>query len=136
MRALPAEAGRPRTACLPVLRPMSATESKARRTYGTGSLLVRTQADGQEVWYGRWYVGSRRTQRRIGPKLRRGTGRGLNRTQAETELRRMMVRERPPSTGADVPFAAAAELMLEDLEAIGRKPTTLENYRSILRTHL
>jgi site-specific recombinase XerD len=47
-----------------------------------------------------------------------------------------MLRERPPAAGSSVSFASTAELMLRDLEALGRKPTTLDNYRSILRSHL
>ena len=47
-----------------------------------------------------------------------------------------MIRERPPAAGSSVSFASTAELMLRDLEALGRKPTTLDNYRSILRSHL
>ncbi len=44
----------------------------------------------------------------------------------------MMLRDRPLETGEEVAFATAAELMLRELEEIGRKPTTLANYRGIL----
>jgi hypothetical protein len=113
-------------------------EDKAsmRRPHGTGTLYVQARANCREVWYGRWYLGGRRVNRRLGPKLRRSTGKGLNRTQAEAELRRLMVRERPPEAGASVSFASAAELMLRELESLGRKATTLDNYRAILRAHL
>jgi integrase len=47
-----------------------------------------------------------------------------------------MVRERPPAAGSVVAFASTAEQMLRNLEALGRKPTTLDNYRAILRSHL
>ncbi len=70
------------------------------------------------------------------PSARRGTGEGLNRAQAEAKLRELMIRERPPAAGSSVSFASTADLMLRDLEALGRKPTTLDNYRSILRSHL
>jgi site-specific recombinase XerC len=43
-----------------------------------------------------------------------------------------MLRDRPLEAGDEVTFATAAELMLGELEEIGRKPTTLANYRSIL----
>lgn len=113
------------------------TEStRSRRAHGTGTLYAHRQASGHEVWYGRWYLGGRRVNRRLGPKRRRGTGRGLNRTQAETELRRLMVRERPPTRGSTLPFSSVVELMLRELEELDRKPTTLDNYRSILRAHL
>lgn len=101
-----------------------------------GTLLIQTCADGQEIWYGRWHAGGRRLNRRIGPKRRRSTGRGLTRTEAEAELRRMMARERPPAPEASVPFTAAAEHMLHHLETLDRKQTTLTNYRSILRAQL
>jgi integrase len=113
-----------------------ATTGKPRRSHGTGSLFIKTLADGSEIWYGRWYSGGRRIGRRIGPRRSSGNSVGLNRVQAEADLRLMMLRERPPPAGAEVPFSAAAELMLRDLEARGRKPTTLYNYRSILRATL
>lgn len=107
-----------------------------RRAHGTGTLYAQERANGQEDWYGRWHLGGRRVNRRLGPKRRRGTGKGLNRIQAEAKLRELMVRERPPVAGSSVSFASTADLMLRDLEALGRKPTTLDNYRSILRSHL
>jgi len=111
-------------------------KTSSRRAHGTGTLYAQERANGQEVWYGRWYLGERRVNRRLGLKHRRGTCNGLSRSQAEAELRRRMVRERPPAAGASVSFASAAELMLRDLKALERKPTTLDNYRAILRAHL
>jgi integrase-like protein len=107
-----------------------------RRSNGMGTLLIQTCADGQEVWYGRWHAGGRRLNRRIGPKRRRSTGRGLTHTEAEAELRRMMARERSPAPDASVPFTVAAEHMLRHLETLDRKQTTLTNYHSILRAQL
>lgn len=115
---------------------MSKVPSNIRRAHGTGTLYAKEIASGQEVWYGRWYLGGRRVNRRIGSKRRRGTGEGLNQSQAEAALRRMMVHERPPAPDSIVSFASATKLMLRDLEALDRKPTTLDNYRSILRAHL
>jgi integrase len=115
---------------------MMSQKTSNRRTHGTGTLYVQERANGQELWYGRWHLGGRRVNRRLGPKRRRGTGEGLNRTQAEAKLRELMVRERPPAAGSSVSFASTADLMLRDLEVLGRKPTTLDNYRSILRSHL
>lgn len=109
---------------------------QTRRAHGTGTLYAQRRANGREVWFGRWYLGGRRVNRRLGPKRRRGTGHGLNRTEAEAELRRLMVREQPPARGSSLPFAGVVELMLRDLEALERKPTTLDNYRAILRAHL
>jgi integrase len=110
--------------------------TRSRRAYGTGTLYAQRRANGHEVWYGRWYLGGRRVNRRLGPKRRRGTNHGLNRTQAEAELRRRIVRDRPPARGSTLPFADVVELMLRDLEALERKETTLDNYRAILRAHL
>jgi len=110
--------------------------TRSRRAHGTGTLYAHRGANGHEVWYGRWYLGGRRVNRRLGPKRRRGTNHGLNRTEAEAELRRRIVRERPPARGSTLPFADVVELMLRDLEALERKATTLDNYRAILRAHL
>lgn len=116
---------------------MSAATNKPRRAYGSGSLVIHTCADGQEVWYGRWYAGNdKRASRRIGPKRRRGTGKGLTRTEADAELRRMMLSERAPRPGSPLPLAAAAEQMLRHLEESGRAPSTLGAYRAILHAHL
>lgn len=108
----------------PVALRSTRAERKPRRNHGTGSLLVQTRADGEEIWYGRWYAANRRLNRRIGPKRRRGVDRGLTRTEAETELRRMMTSERPPPVEAEVPLASVAEHLLRHLETLGRKPTT------------
>lgn len=42
-----------------------------------------------------------------------------------------MLRDRPPQIGDEITFATAAGLMLRELEELGRKPTTLGNYRQI-----
>jgi hypothetical protein len=46
-----------------------------RRAHGTGTLYVQERANGQELWYGRWYLGGQRVNRRLGSKRRRGTER-------------------------------------------------------------
>jgi hypothetical protein len=74
-----------------------------RRPHGTGTLYVQARANGREDWYGRWHMGGRRVNRRLGAKLRRGTGEGLNRTQAEAELRRLMERLVREHRGIDAP---------------------------------
>jgi integrase len=114
----------------------SGTGAGQRRSNGAGSLLLQARADGQPVWYGRWHASGRRLNRRIGLKRQRGSDRGLTRTEAETELRRMIAIERPPPPEAIVPFSAAAAHMLRHLQALERKRTTLENYRSILKAQL
>lgn len=118
-------------------RPSEAVAApKGRRSHGTGTLHVQRRGDGRQFWYGRWYSGPRRRNRRIGLKRSRGTKQGLTKTEAEAELRRMMLRDRPPRVGEEVTFSTASELMLRELEEIGRKPSTLANYRGILRSRL
>lgn len=109
---------------------------KARRSHGTGTLHVRTCADGRQLWYGRWYAGGRRPNRRIGLKRKPGSEQGLSKIEAEGELRQMILRERPLEVGESPTFTIAADLMIRELEEIGRKPTTLDNYRNILGVRL
>lgn len=92
---------------------------KPRRSNGTGTLHVQTRSDGRQLWYGRWYAGRRRRNRRIGLKRRRGKSHGLAKIQAEEELRRLMVLDRPLEIGKVPAFAAAVELMLRELEEWG-----------------
>jgi hypothetical protein len=40
----------------------------ARRSYGTGSIIVRTDRAAREVFYGKWRANGRQIMRRIGPK--------------------------------------------------------------------
>lgn len=106
-----------------------------KRGYGSGSLYIRTGSGGTEAWYGRWWSGGRRINRKIGPKRERGTRDGLTRTQAEGELRKLIERERP-TPGVRVGVTDAGEQLIDRLGSLGRKPTTLSTYRSLLRTHL
>lgn len=107
-----------------------------RRSYGTGELYVRTDAHGRETWYGRWYSGSRRIKRVIGPKRGTGSRTGLTRPQAEREMRRRIESEQPSPTRSDVTVADAGDRLVSHLEALGRKPSTLSTYRSLLTVHL
>jgi hypothetical protein len=73
-------------------------KTKPRRAYGAGSLYPVAGSRGRETWYGRWYVGKRRVQRRIGPKRQLHDKAGLTKAEAEAELRRMRLatEEAPP----------------------------------------
>ena len=106
-----------------------------RRSYGSGSLFVRRDSGGGESWYGTWYADGRRVKRKIGPKRPRGSRAGLTRAQAERELRCRIESEKAVvRTGLAI--AAAGRLYLEHLEhVLERKPSTLGDYRSILRAH-
>jgi len=109
----------------------------ARRSYGTGALFIRRDAGGRDTWYGKWRVGGQQLKRRIGAVRKPGTREGLTRPQAERELRRKIE--------STVPAAAPGERrsveevggqLVGHLEALGRKPSTLSTYRSLLRAHL
>jgi integrase len=108
----------------------------ARRSYGSGSLYVRADANGRESWYGRWYTAGQQLQRRIGHKRLPGTRVGLTRTQAERELARRIELERP-AVRSGLTIKSAAERYLDHLELVlERKPTTIGDYRSMLRRHI
>jgi hypothetical protein len=66
------------------------SRTSARRSYGTGSLYVRTDAAGRESWYGQWRIDGRLVKRRVGAKRQAGERDGLTKPQAERELRRLI----------------------------------------------
>src|SRR5579875_4047919 len=94
---------------------MSTSEANPRRSYGSGSLQIRTDRRGAETWYGTWWVAGRRVKRRIGLKRATGSHDGLTRTQAEAEMRRMMALVKPASPGA------APSLTVRELSAAYRE---------------
>jgi integrase len=102
-----------------------------RRSYGTGSLTERHGA-----WYGRWHLGTRRVQRKLGPKRHPGTTFGLTRTQAESALRRAMAEVRAAAPEERMRFGTVGERYLAYLQGRGRKRSTLGDYESTLRVHL
>ena len=118
----------------------------SRRSYGSGSLLVRRDAGGHESWYGKWYAGGRRVQRRLGPRRAPGSREGLTRAQAERELRRLIETEQP-IVRSRLGIEEAGERYLEHLETLldryltrgghvlERKPTTVADYGYMLRRH-
>jgi integrase len=110
---------------------------KPRRATGTGSLYPVPRSGGREVWFGRWYIGKKRVQRRVGQRRLRGEKVGLTKAEAEAELRRMrLVTEEAPPPETTVTVDQAAEHLMRHLEATGRRATTLATYRSLFRTHL
>lgn len=101
-----------------------------RRSYGSGSLYVHRGS-----WYGRWYVGTDRVKRKLGPVRRPGERDGLTRAQAEREMRhRMEAHTAPVATRLTV--EEAGRRLVAHLEALGRKRSTTEAYESTLRVHL
>ena len=106
--------------------------SRPRRPYGSGSLL---EVHGS--WYGQWRVRGRLVKRKLGPKRSPGSADGLTRAQAERRLRQMLEETRGVATSQRVSFPALAERYLSHLEHVmERKPTTLEDYRCMLRRHM
>ena len=104
----------------------------ARRSYGTGSISIR-----HGNYYGRWRVGGRLVQRKLGPVRQPGSRDGLTRAQAERAMRRRMEQGHAvAATAARLSVAEAGERLIDHLEALGRKRSTLEGYRSALRVHL
>jgi integrase len=104
----------------------------AHRPYGTGTLYQKAGS-----WYGRWLIGERRMNRKLGPVRKPGARDGLTRSQAERELRRRMEQEQATaSTAARLTVAEAGERLIDHLEALGRKRSTIEGYRSALNIHL
>lgn len=102
----------------------------ARRTHGTGSLLVKNGA-----YYGKWRVNGRQVLRKLGPVRPAGTRDGLTKTQAEAQLRKLMADVAAP-VAERVTVQDAAERLLEHLEAMGRKPSTIRAYRCLLRAQI
>ena len=116
--------------------PISEDGEVARRSYGSGSLFVRRDAQGQEAWYGKWYRGNRRVKRKLGPKRQRASSEGLTRAQAERELQRRVEMERPVLRSR-VSVQEAGRRYVEHLEhVLERKPSTIADYRSMMRRHV
>jgi integrase len=108
----------------------------ARRSYGAGSLFVRRDSRGRETWYGKWYAGGRRVQRRLGLKRPPGSREGLTRAQAERELRRRVESEQAV-VRSRLTIADAGRRYLYHLEhVLERKPTTVADYGYMLDRHL
>jgi integrase len=110
----------------------------ARRSYGAGQLYTRRDGNGRETWYGRWYVAGRRIKRKIGPKRVPGSREGMTPTQAEAELRRLMMTEIPgtPLTGDALTMEELGRRYTAHLLRQGRKKATLVAVESILRIWL
>jgi hypothetical protein len=109
----------------------------ARRSYGTGSLIVRTDGNGRETWHGKWRANGRQVMRRIGLKRAAGARDGLTRPQAEAELRRLIATvQGAPAAGERLDVAEAARRYLLHAERQGRKPSTRQNIESEVRVHL
>jgi integrase len=116
-------------------------KTNPRRSYGTGSLIVRVDRGGREMWYGKWHTGPpgqrRPVMRRIGPKRGGAVKEGFTKPQAEEELRRLMaeVRVAPPA-GELLTVEGVGARYRAHAERRGRKRSTLKNIESEVRVHL
>jgi integrase len=106
-------------------------ERSAKRIYGTGSVTHRGGA-----WHGVWWVDGKRVKRSLGRVKRPGVSEGLTRKQAEARLRQKIAEYTPPEKGEVVLFSDAGTLHVNRLEALGRRASTIETYRSYKREHL
>jgi integrase len=106
-----------------------------RRSYGSGSIIVQTLADGTRVYFGKFRDASgRQVKRRIGPVRTPHEPDGLTKSQAEARLRDLMatVEAQAPLEYART-LDAAADAWLAHLEATGAKASTVRAYRAALR---
>ena len=112
--------------------------SKPRRSYGTGTLEVRSDSAGRETYYGRFYAHGRQARVKLGPKRNANTRDGLTRTAAERLLQKLIDEHRQLVPAADrVNLQQAGDRYLTHLEQVmHRKPSTIQDYRIILDRHL
>ena len=108
------------------------SQPSPRRSYGTGSILVRGGS-----YFGKWRAGKRQIMRKIGPVRQQGSRNGLTRTQAEAQLRRLMQEVRTAPVFEFLTVEEVGERYLRHVEhVLERKPTTVADYGSILRRHI
>ena len=113
------------------------SKSTSRRPRGTGSLISRVDGAGHTTYYGKFWVGGRQVMRKLGIARAPGSTLGLTRAQAEAALRRLMDAElAAPQLEERIDVFEAGERYLQHLGALGRKRSTLEDYRSTLGVHL
>lgn len=116
---------------------MSKGRNLVKRSYGTGSLLVRRDKRGRETWYARVRVRGRQFKRTIGPKRQPGGGDGLTARQAESRLRNLIDElARAPVMVERLTVEDVGRRYLRHLTAAGRRRSTLGDYESYLRVHL
>jgi integrase len=105
-------------------------QTNSRRPYGSGYL----KAD-RGAWWGKWRVDGRQVKRKLGAVRTSKNRDGLTRGEAERELRRRMSEHSTPPRNR-LTVGQAGERYISHLEALGRKRSTIEDYRSYLRVHL
>jgi integrase len=88
------------------------------------------------VYYGKWPVGDRQVFRRLGSVRASGSRDGLTRTMAEAKLRQLMADVVNPPVVERVTVEEAGRRHLAQLEAVGRKRSTLRSYRNQFHAQL
>jgi integrase len=103
-----------------------------KRSYGSGSIVQIGSC-----WYGKWRIGDRQVKRRLGPVRPVGSREGLTRAQAEAALRRLIGEVKVVTPEERTTFQQAAERYVHHLEHVmGRKASTIQDYRIIVSRHL
>lgn len=111
---------------------MQEKPSTSRRSYGTGNIFEKNGA-----YYGRWRIGGRQVNRKLGSVRKPGTREGLTRTQAEAKLRKLIDEVTYVSPEGRLTFEEVAERYLHHVEHVKeRKPSTVQDYRIMVRRHL
>ena len=80
--------------------------------------------------------GGRQVKRKLGPEARTGHRAVSTRAQAERELRRVMDEAAAEPVVEELSLEEAGRRHVDRLELLGRKRSTLMDYRSTLRVHL
>jgi integrase len=117
---------------------MSTQEATPRRCQGTGSIIIRRNAAGHDVYFGQWTPpGGKQLKRRLGFKRSPDHPGGLTRRQAEALLRRLIAETKATATvGEKLTIAEVGERYVTHLERLGRKRSTISAVRMTLDVHL
>ncbi len=114
-----------------------ASASAFRRSHGTGSLLaLRATPAGASTGTASGARTAARSSASSGRSAPRARADGLTRAQAERELRRVMDEVTADPVVEELSLEEAGRRHVDRLELLGRKRSTLMDYRSTLRVHL
>jgi integrase len=114
---------------------MHEKRTTARRPPGTGCLLARRDKAGRETWYGKTGTGKGQVKKRLGRKRGPGCRDGLTHRDAEAALRQLIT-DTQPQLRDRLAVEEVGRRYVDYVETMGRKFTTVSDYRSILRVHL
>ena len=99
-------------------------------------------ATGKRSWYGVWRDGNgRQVQRVLGPVRAKGSPVGLSKTEANEELRKRMVTDRPGDARVSpqsirLTVQTLGDLISERQRIAGRRPATIRAFEINVRVHL